>query len=239
MSRLVSVAGNQSMQGLAGLSRSSAARVSGDDDQAGRHSRRRSGRGRRQRSGSGAIGSRLFAGELRRHAVTAGRRCGFARKYLPINTVTSAGESARRFQLASVSTISVGAVVLIASKLDCQRKSIRRGSVHGSVLDSSIALKRSELLVHSTRPLLHGSTSGAMKNLTHVLLNLNDRCFRTAECSIESSTSVGVPIAVARERRDRASSVVVAFQPGRNGRTARAGSSAAAASISVWTTTAR
>lgn len=100
MSRLASVAGNRSMQGLAGLSRSSAARVSGDDDQAGRHSRRRSGRGRRQRSGSGATDSRSSQGEWRRRVVTARRRCGSPLVYLPSINTTTAGDRAEGWQTA-------------------------------------------------------------------------------------------------------------------------------------------
>lgn len=241
MSRLVSAAGNRSMRGLAGLSRSSAARASGDDDQAGRHCRRRSGRGRRQRSGSGAIDSRSSRGEWRRRAVTAERLCGSPPSYLPGSSATTAGESAEVLPIAMQSPTATSASG-VAKNARCRatRGRSRRGCIaQGCVPVSSTAATGLGFLVHFTKPLPHGSTSGAMKNRTHGLLNLNARCFHTAECSTGSGSSVGVPIAVARERRDRGSTAVVAFQPGRNGRTARAGSSAAAASISVWTTTAR
>lgn len=241
MSRLASVAGNQSMQGLAGLSRSSAGRVWGDDDQAGHHCRRRFDRRSHPRSGSGAIGSRSSLGGSSRSAGTAGGRFGCSPRHSPSNNDTSAGESAEALPIATQSLTATGASG-VESNARCRatRGRSRRGcTAQGCAPDSSTANEGSEFQAHSTKPLLHGFTSGAMKNQTRGSLNLNDRCFHTAECSIGSGSSVGVPIAVARERRDRGSSAVVAFQPGRNGRTARAESSAAAASISVWSTTAR
>jgi hypothetical protein len=241
VSRLASVAGNRSMQGLAGLSRSSAARAAATDDQAGRRCRRRPGQGSQPRSGSGATDSRSYLGEWRRRVVTAERLYGSPPSYFPGSRATTAVESAEVLPIAMQSPTATSASG-VARNARCRatRGRNRRGCIaQGCVPAWSTAATGSGFLVHFTKPLLHGSTSGAMKNRTHGLLNLNNRCFHAAECFIGSGSSVGVPIAVARERRDRGPSAVVAFQPGRNGRTARAESSAAAVSISVWNTTAR
>ena len=241
MSRLASVAGNRSMQGLAGLSRSSAGRVWGDDDQAGHHCPRRFDRRSHPRSGSGATDSRSSLGGSSRSAGTVGGSCGCSPRYLPRSNDTSAGESAEVLPIVvpSLTATSASGVARNARCRAIHGRNRRGSTAQGCAPDSSTANEGSEFPAHSTKPLLHGFTSGAMKNQTRGSLNLNDRCFHIAECSIGSGFSVGVPIAVARGRRDRGSSAVVAFQPGRNGRTARAENSAAAVSISVWNTTAR
>lgn len=205
VSRLASVAGNRSMQGLAGLSRPSAGRAWGDDDQAGHRCRRRFGRRSRPRSGRLPRGSWFRASIVGGNWSEPGMRSteDFGR---------TAGDCARRPPAdVPFRTYSTASGVESNARCRATRGRSRRGFIaHGSVLLRQGAKGHQP----STRSASHGkilavgSIHGASKRSILGSPPWSECYFLQPKDCTESGFFGSVPTAAARGAMRNAGAVV-------------------------------